>query len=77
MSNINMHLPYNNRAISGNEIKTKLTEKTSISKPKPNKTKLNNKTSFGHFKKSEITCTISITKPKIWISRGYNEKINL
>ena len=74
MSSFNISLPYNNRAISGNEINTKLTETTSISKPKPNKKKLNNKTSFGHFKKSEITCTISITKPKIWISRGYNEK---
>ena len=74
MSDFNIPLPYNNRAIGVNEINTKITEAKSISKPKPNKEKLNNKTSFGHLKKNEITCNISITKPKVWISRGYNEK---
>ena len=58
-------LPYNNRAHHGYEIKTKLYNLDKIF-IKENKT--------GHFSKKEITCPISITKPKVWIEKGYNEK---
>ncbi len=59
------NLPFNNRAYTGNEIKTKLYI--------PNKIYIK-EFSTGHFSKKEVTCSISITKPKVWIERGYNEK---
>ena len=57
-------LPYNNRAHNGCEIKTNLNEDKKTFKKDKN---------TGHFKKKERTCQLSITKPKLWNERGYNE----
>ena len=59
------NLPYNNRANNGSEIKTNLNIDKKIFKKEYE---------TGHFKKKELTCQVSITKPKVWYERGFDEK---